>query len=47
MVLARRLWSLQNFNLTVVMHVVGDLGEIAHVEPLRTDQAFLECSISH
>jgi hypothetical protein len=32
-------WPCQNFDLAVV-HVLDDLGEIAHIEPLRSDRAF-------
>jgi hypothetical protein len=38
----RRAWTFQSFNLAAVMDVLGDLGEIAHIEPLRADWAFIE-----
>jgi hypothetical protein len=31
--IAWRCWSFQNFNLAAIVDVLGDLGEIAHVEP--------------
>jgi hypothetical protein len=38
----RRAGTFQNFNLADVMNVLGDLGKIAHIKPLRADRAFLE-----
>src|ERR1700730_16596491 len=38
----RRVRTFQHFNLAVVMDVLGDLDEIAHIEPPRTDRALFE-----
>ena len=38
----RQQWTFQNFNPAAVMDVLGDLGEIAHIESLRADRAFIE-----
>jgi hypothetical protein len=38
----RRSRSSQRLNLAAIMDVLGDLGEIAHIEPLRTDRASFE-----
>jgi hypothetical protein len=42
----RRSRSFQNLNLGAIVDVLGDLGEIAHIEPLRTDRAFFKVSAS-
>jgi hypothetical protein len=34
--------SFQNFNLAAIADVLGELGEIAHIKPLRADRAFFE-----
>jgi hypothetical protein len=38
----RRTRSFQNVNLAAIMNVIGELGEIAHIEPPRTDRALFE-----
>jgi hypothetical protein len=38
----RRSRSFQYFDLAAIMDVLGDLGEIAHIEPLRTDRALFK-----
>jgi hypothetical protein len=37
-----RWWPFQNFDLAAIVDVLGDLGEIAHIEPLRTDRGLIE-----
>jgi hypothetical protein len=38
----RRTRSFQNVNLAAIMNVIGDLGEIAHIEPLLTGRALFK-----